>query len=62
VFPAAADHPHWADGLARLVKDGRLRKLEIARIDGAPAAESPAAEPLRRAGFTDGYRGLVMRA
>jgi ATP-dependent Lhr-like helicase len=61
-FPGALDHPHWAEGLARLVKDGRLRKLEIARIDGAPAGESPAADHLRQAGFIDGYKGLLLRS
>jgi ATP-dependent helicase Lhr and Lhr-like helicase len=60
-FAGVADHPHWADGLVRLVKDGRLRKLEITRIDGAPAAESPAADHLRAAGFADGYKGLTFR-
>jgi ATP-dependent Lhr-like helicase len=60
-FPAALDHPHWAGGLVGLVKDGRLRKLEIAKIDGAPAAESPVAEHLRQAGFLDGYKGLTFR-
>ena len=60
-FPGALDHPHWAEALAGLVKDGRFRKLEIARIDGAPAAESPVADHLRAAGFVDGYKGLVLR-
>ncbi len=59
--PTAAHHPHWAEGLTSLVKDGRLRKLEIAKIDGAPAAESPVADHLRQAGFTDGYKGLLFR-
>ncbi len=61
-FGAAADHPHWAEGLVRLVKDGRLRKIEISRIDGAPATESPVADQLRGAGFTDGYKGLTLRS
>lgn len=60
-FAGALDHPRWADGVVRLVKDGRLRKLEIARIDGAPAAESPVAEHLIAAGFVVGYKGLVFR-
>jgi hypothetical protein len=47
--------------LVHLVKDGRLRSLEVRRIDGAPAGESPFAAVLRSAGFADGYRGLVMR-
>lgn len=52
----------WVDALARLVKDGRLRQLEIQRVDGTAVRESPAADPLRQAGFRDGYRGLVLRA
>jgi len=61
-FPAALDHPHWAESLTNLVKDGRLRKVEIAKIDGAPAVESPVADHLRHAGFVDGYKGLLFRA
>jgi ATP-dependent Lhr-like helicase len=57
----AAEEPGWEEGLASLVKDGRLRRIELARIDGAPAAASPFAERLRGAGFADGYRGLVFR-
>ena len=60
-FAAAFDHPHWAEGLAGLVKDGRMRKLELTKIDGAPAVESPVADHLRHAGFVDGYKGLVFR-
>ncbi len=52
----------WTDALASLTKDGRLKKIELTRIDGSPATESPLAEPLREAGFTDGYRGLTSRA
>jgi ATP-dependent Lhr-like helicase len=60
-FPAAAHHVHWADAVARLVKDGRVKRLEIARIDGEPANESVHADVLRTAGFSDGYRGLTLR-
>ena len=59
-FPPAADHPQWADGLAGLVRTGRVRKLEITKIDGLPTVESDLAEALRSAGFTDGYRGLTL--
>ncbi len=53
----------WAEALTRLVKDGRLRSLEIAKVDGAAVAEDPlVADALRAAGFADGYRGLVLRA
>ena len=51
----------WIDALASLVKDGRLRRIELSRIDGEPAGGSAFAEDLRTAGFVDGYRGLVLR-
>jgi ATP-dependent Lhr-like helicase len=61
-FSHAANDPRWADALARLVKDGRLRSLQLARIDASPAAEHDLSSILRDAGFVDGYRGLVFRA
>ena len=60
-FPAAAASPAWAVAIASLVTGERIRKLEIGTIDGAPAAESPAAEALATAGFTPGYKGLTLR-
>ena len=51
----------WIDALASLVKDGRVRRIELSRIDGEPAGGSAFAEDLRTAGFVDGYRGLVLR-
>jgi ATP-dependent Lhr-like helicase len=61
-FPAAADDLSWADALARMVKDGRLRSLEIAKVDGSPVREvAEALAALRAAGFVEGYRGLVCR-
>jgi ATP-dependent Lhr-like helicase len=59
-FPAAAGRASAA-ALAALVKDGRLRRIELSRIDGDPAGDSPLADDLRAAGFVDGYRGLVLR-
>jgi ATP-dependent Lhr-like helicase len=56
------DTPDWIDALASLPKDGRLRKIELTRIDGGPANGSPIADRLRSAGFTDGYRGLTLRS
>jgi ATP-dependent Lhr-like helicase len=61
-FAGAADHPNWAEGLVTLVKNGRLRKIELGRIDGAPARESPVADQLRAVGFVDAYKGLTLRA
>ncbi len=51
----------WVDALASLVKDGRLRKIDLLRIDGDPSSDSPHADALRRGGFVDGYRGLTLR-
>jgi ATP-dependent Lhr-like helicase len=48
--------------LAGLVTDGRLRSLQIERVDGIAAGESAASELLADAGFRQSYRGFVMRA
>jgi ATP-dependent Lhr-like helicase len=58
-FGVAPDE--WTHALASLPKDGRIRKIELGRIDGMTATDSPLAEALRAAGFTDGYRGLTIR-
>lgn len=58
-FEAGAE-ADWPSALAALVKDGRVRRIELARIDGVPALESPHAERLRAAGFVEGYRGLTL--
>jgi ATP-dependent helicase Lhr and Lhr-like helicase len=55
------DPSSWADYLASIAKDGRVRRIELSRIDGDPAADSPVADALRAAGFVDGYRGLTLR-
>ncbi|HEX5936606.1 MAG TPA: DEAD/DEAH box helicase [Actinomycetota bacterium] len=56
-----ADPSAWVDALASLVKDGRLKRIQLARIDGEEASAHPAADELRIAGFADGYRGLTLR-
>jgi ATP-dependent Lhr-like helicase len=62
LFPAARDDSTWADALASLVKDGRLRSLEVRTVDGEPVASAQdVASALHRVGFADGYRGLVLR-
>ncbi len=60
--PPPRDDPGWAEALAVLVKDGRARSVEVRKLDGeavAPGGEAAAA--LRAAGFTEGYRGFVVR-
>ncbi|XQO43118.1 hypothetical protein ACE2AJ_07575 [Aquihabitans daechungensis] len=44
-----------------MIRTGRRRSFELAKIDGAPARESPHADALRAVGFGDGYKGLVLR-
>jgi ATP-dependent Lhr-like helicase len=62
-FPRTLELDHWPEALQSLAKDGKVRALEIARVDGDPLAESPeVAQRLKDAGFTDGYKGLTFRA
>ena len=61
-FPRTLELDHWPEALQALAKDGRVRSLEIARVDGDPVGEAPAvAARLNDAGFTDGYKGLTFR-
>ncbi len=61
-FPASVD-PAWADALASLVKDGRVRGVEVRKVNGEPIQrDSTEASVLFTAGFQDGYRGLTLRA
>ena len=63
-FAAAGSDNEWAAALAALVHDGRARGVEIRKINGAGISESPdggwVAEIAHAAGFTDGYRGLIV--
>ena len=58
---AASAADGWIEALQGLVKDGRLRGLELSRIDGVAAHDAPVAERLLAAGFGRGYRGLTYR-
>ena len=68
-FPAAGATawPTIAAALAMLVKDGRLRSVEVRKVDGATVVDLdesvrlPMGDALRTAGFTEGYRGWVLR-
>ncbi len=60
-FPGATGTDAWIAAVQELVKDGRLRKLEIAKVDGEPVRETPWAARLEAAGFAPGYRGMVFR-
>lgn len=56
-----ADPSVWADALASLAKDGRVRAIELRQIDGAPAREHLSVDALYEAGFVDGYYGPTLR-
>ena len=51
--------------LAALGKDGRVRSVEVRKVNGQPPADyalsRELAEELRAAGFVEGYRGYVLR-
>jgi ATP-dependent Lhr-like helicase len=59
-FPRS-DPGVWADALATLTKDGRLRTIELRQIDGEPASRHPAIDALHEAGFVEGYHGPTLR-
>ncbi len=61
--PGTLELDHWPEALQSLAKDGKVRSLEIARVDGDPVGEAAeVAQRLKDAGFTDGYKGLTFRA
>ena len=67
VVTFGADWPAVATALATLVKDGRLRSVEVRKVDGAPVGDLDEAtravmgDALQVAGFVEGYRGWVLR-
>jgi ATP-dependent Lhr-like helicase len=55
------DDDGWYGALVALVKDGRLRQIELTHIDGQPVREHPHAPAWRAVGARDTPRGLVVR-
>ena len=60
-FEGAESTDAWIEAVISLVKDGRLRKLEIAKVDGVPVRDTPWAARLEAAGFTSAYKGMLYR-
>jgi ATP-dependent helicase Lhr and Lhr-like helicase len=61
-FGDPAEAGVWLPSLVELVHTGRLRKLEIVSVDGVPIHEAqPWPATLEAAGFSPGYRGLIVR-
>ena len=46
--------------LGGLIRDGRLRQLQVERIDGVAVGDSPRRPSLLRMGFRPSYRGIVL--
>jgi len=61
IFAGAVERPEWIEAAKNLVRSGRLRRLEISKVDGEPIRETPWAARLESAGFSPGYRGLSFR-
>ena len=51
----------WITALRSALASGRIRKVELARIDAVPAADHPLHETLLANGFTPGYKGPTLR-
>ena len=60
-FQQAETTDDWIDAVIGLVKDGRLPKVEIAKVDGVGVRDTPWAARLEAAGFTSAYRGMLYR-
>ena len=60
-FEGAEPNDVWIEAIIGLVKDGRLRKLEIGKVDGTAVRETLWAGRLEAAGFTSAYKGMLYR-
>ncbi|MEZ5255929.1 MAG: hypothetical protein R2705_03255 [Ilumatobacteraceae bacterium] len=60
-FAAAQLDTRWVAALSQLVHDDRLRSVEVHKVNGAALEDGWVREALRAQGFSDGYRGLVLR-
>ena len=57
--PEVLADPRWVEGLKDLLRKGMIRNLEIAKIDGQKASDSPLYDVLIEHGFVRGYKGLT---
>jgi len=60
-FEGALADPRWVQGLTGLVSGGRVRSIELQRIDGEPALGHPVTELLAAGGFASGFKGPTYR-
>ena len=57
--PELLEDPRWVEALKDLLRSAMLRSLEVAKIDGGPASDSPLYEIMTKNGFVRGYKGLT---
>ena len=61
-FPDTATDAGWADALTDQVHSGRLRRVEVRKVDGEPLATSTVTAEVtaaaKAAGWIDGFKGL----
>ena len=55
------DDVDWVSALPDVVQAGRVRRLEIQRVNGVPVRSTPVAAALEHAGFVPTPRGVVLR-
>ena len=55
------EHLDWVAMLATLAREGRVRRLEIQRVNGVPVRTTPIGAALDEAGFVPTPRGVVFR-
>lgn len=60
-FPSATEDDRWVEAIIGLVDDGRLRKLDVGKVDGVAVHDTVWADRLEAAGFTRGVKGLTHR-
>jgi ATP-dependent Lhr-like helicase len=65
-FAATLADRSWAEALADQVRAGRVRKVEIRKVDGDALTTAPTGREIataaKAAGFVDSYRGLVFQS
>jgi len=60
-FEGADRHPAWIGALQGLARSGRVRSIEIQKIDGEPALGHPLSQMLLENGFGPGFKGPTFR-
>ena len=58
-FPAARENDLWVEPVKELARRGLVRSIEIGKIDGEPAGDSPIGATLIDQGFVKAYKGLT---